>query len=392
MPTPYTLWLKVALHFAPKGRFDPLNFVNPTFIPTFEEIISRCEMLNWLLIPASWLYGWVVHMRNYLFDAGLLRREKFDIPIICVGNITVGGTGKTPMAEMIIDYMSRRHRVALLSRGYGRRTKGYLEVTNKSHYLDVGDEPLQIKLKFPETLVVVCEKRVEGIKRIRQQHPEIDLIILDDGFQHRYVEPKVNIIMIDSTRPPHEDRMLPAGSLRDDMDQLHRADYFVVTKCAEKMTPLQQGLLTKSLVKMAYQRIYFTRMECFRPQPLFANEAVNLSLGSEVIAMSGIGNPNPFHRSLEKDYKVVEQVVLEDHHIYKVRDMKMLMALLEQHPDASIIITEKDAVKLTNPTHIPEVIRQRLYYLPINISFIEDSDTDLLNRLEEDVRANSKIR
>lgn len=349
-------------------------------------------MLKLLLIPASWIYGWVVHLRNYLFDVGLLRREKFDIPIICVGNITVGGTGKTPMSEMIIDYMSRRHKVALLSRGYGRRTKGYIEVTPRAHYLDVGDEPLQIKLKFPETVVVVCEKRVEGIKRIRQEHPEIDLIILDDGFQHRYVEPKVNIIMIDSTRPPHEDRMLPAGSLRDDVDQLHRASYFVVTKCSEKMTPLQRRLLYNNLVTMAYQRIYYTRMEAFRPQPIFPDEATPLSLGGEVIAMSGIGNPKPFHTSLEKDYKLVEEVVFDDHHIYKVRDMKMLAALLDEHPSATIIVTEKDAVKLTNPKHIPTIVRQKLYFLPINISFIEDSDTDLLYRLENDVRANSEIR
>lgn len=147
-------------------------------------------MFKFLLAPASWLYRIGVTLRHRLFDWGVLKSEKFDIPIICIGNITVGGTGKTPMAEMVIDYMSQMHRVALLSRGYGRRTKGYLEVSASSHYRDVGDEPLQIKRKYPDTVVVVCEKRADGIRRIREEHPEVDLIIMDDGFQHRYVEPK----------------------------------------------------------------------------------------------------------------------------------------------------------------------------------------------------------
>ena len=158
-------------------------------------------MLRYLLVPASWIYGWVVHLRNYLFDAGLFKSEKFDVPIICVGNITVGGTGKTPMAEMIIGYMAKNHRVALLSRGYGRRTKGYLEVRTDSHYRDVGDEPLQIKQKFPDTVVAVCEKRAEGIRRLLHDHPEIDLVVMDDGFQHRYVEARINVVVMDYTRP-----------------------------------------------------------------------------------------------------------------------------------------------------------------------------------------------
>lgn len=347
-------------------------------------------MLRFLLVPASWIYGWIIHLRNYLFDAGLFKSEKFSIPIICVGNITVGGTGKTPMAEMIIDYMSRRHKVALLSRGYGRRTKGYLEVNTSSHYRDVGDEPLQIKLKFPETVVVVCEKRAEGIRRLQQEHPEVNLIVLDDGFQHRHVSPKVNVVMVDATRQPQEDHFLPYGTLRDEMDQLHRAHYFVVTKCSENMTPLERRLLKKYLVKVAYQRIYFTRMESFRPQPLFADMAPEepLQRQQEVIALSGIGNPKPFYATLEKQYQLVERVELEDHHVYKVRDIKLLVHHLEQHPEAVVVTTEKDAVKLTNRKRIPELLQRRIYYLPINISFIEDSETDLLSKLEEDVRAN----
>ena len=226
-------------------------------------------MLNFLLAPASWLYKMAVLFRHQLFDWGVLRSEKFDIPIICIGNITVGGTGKTPLAEMIVDYMSQRHCVALLSRGYGRRTEGYREVQPLDHYRDVGDEPLQIKRKFPQTVVAVCERRADGIRRIRTDHPEVDLIVMDDGFQHRYVEAKINIVLIDATRPVQEDRMLPLGTLRDVPAQLHRANYFIVTKCPDDMSPLDRRILRKVLIEAAYQSIYFTRMEAFRPQPVF---------------------------------------------------------------------------------------------------------------------------
>ena len=347
-------------------------------------------MLKCLLAPAALLYKAGVTFRHRLFDWGVLKSEKFDIPVVCIGNITVGGTGKTPMAEMVIAYMSQMHNVALLSRGYGRRTKGYREVKTDSHYRDVGDEPLQIKLKFPGTVVVVCEKRAEGIRRIRAEHPEVDLIIMDDGFQHRYVEPKINIVMIDATRPIQHDRMLPLGTLRDLPEELHRAHYFVVTKCPEKMAPIDRRIMRKVLIQVAYQRVYFTRFESFMPQPLYPDAAPDEPLlhGRQVIALSGIGNPKPFLATLRERYEVVQEMTLEDHHVYKVRDLNRLRDLLGRCPGAVIVTTEKDAVKLTNRAKIPEEIRRSIYYLPINISFIEDSATDCLQKLEEDVRGN----
>ena len=329
-------------------------------------------------------------LRHRLFDWGILKSVKFDIPIICIGNITVGGTGKTPMAEMVIDYMSQFHRVALLSRGYGRRTKGYLEVRADSHYRDVGDEPLQIKRKFPDVVVVV-RKACRGESAVcAGEHPEVDLIVMDDGFQHRYVEPKINIVMIDATRPVQHDRMLPVGTLRDLPEQLHRAHYFVVTKCPDRMAPIDRRILRKVLIQVAYQQVYFTRFESFMPQPLYADEAAEepLAHGRSVIALSGIGNPRLFVRSLAERYRVVAEMTLDDHHVYRVRDMHALEALLAEHPDAAIVTTEKDAVKMTRREKIPAAVRRVLYYQPINISFIEDSATDFLQKLEEDVRGN----
>ena len=180
----------------------------------------------------------------------------------------------------------------------------------------MGDEPLQIKRKFPDTVVVVCEKRVEGIRRLLQEHPDINLVIMDDGFQHRYVEPKVNVVMIDATRPVQHDRMLPAGSLRDTLDQLHRANYFVVTKSPENMAPIDRRILRKVLIQAAYQRVYFTRFESFRPQPIFPREVdLELNNGQEVIALSGVGNPGPFVEGLKRDFRVVEDVRMDDHHV-----------------------------------------------------------------------------
>ena len=279
--------------------------------------------------------------------------------------------------------------MALISRGYGRRTKGYREVTIDAHYRDVGDEPLQIKRKFPDTTVVVCEKRVEGIRRLREEHPEVNLIVMDDGFQHRYVQPKINVLMVDSTRPIQSDKMLPAGTLRDNPEQLYRAHYFVVTKCPEKMAPIDRRILRKVLVKYAYQRIYFTRFETFSPQPLFPKEELRpLKQRGKVIALSGIGNPKPFLSTLNEQYRVVEEVTLKDHHVYRVRDMLHLEELLKRHPDAAIITTEKDAVKMGRAEKIPATVRRSLYYMPIDITFIEESATDFLQKIEEDVRSN----
>lgn len=347
-------------------------------------------MLRILLAPAAFFYKVGVTFRHRLFDWGLLKSEKFDIPIICIGNITVGGTGKTPMAEMVIAYMSQMHNVALLSRGYGRRTKGYREVTADAHYRDVGDEPLQIKLKFPDTVVVVCEKRAEGIRRIQALHPEVDLIIMDDGFQHRHVEPKINIVMVDATRPIQHDRMLPLGTLRDLPEELHRAHYFVVTKCPESMAPIDRRILRKVLIQVAYQRVYFTRFESFIPKPVYQDEvaAVSFTQDQQVIALSGVGNPQSFRTTLQACSNVVDEIIFDDHHVYKVRDMNRLKGVLTRYPEAVLVTTEKDAVKLTNRAKIPEEIRRKLYYLPINISFIDDSATDLLQKLEEDVRGN----
>ena len=348
------------------------------------KVIFRGVMKRIVFKVLSYIYRMVIAIRHWLFDINVLKSQKFNIPIICVGNITVGGTGKTPTAEMIIDTMKPTYKVALLSRGYGRRTKGYREVTLDSSYRDVGDEPLQIKLKFPDVLVVVCEKRVEAIRRIEAEHPEINLIVMDDGFQHRHVDPRINVVVLDYTRPVFEDDFLPVGNLRDNLNSLYRAHYFIVTKCPEDMQPLDQRMWRKDLQLVAYQKIYFTRVVPTAAVPLFQTPN-HLLEGDEVIVMSGIGNPKPFIKSVRKHYNVVANLVYPDHHVYTVEDIEKIVSHIKQHPNAMLLTTEKDAVKLRRSRRVPDLMRERLFYQPVEVEFLEGSDENFFETLKSDL-------
>ena len=342
-------------------------------------------------VPLSWLYGMVVHIRHKLFDLKILRSEEFDIPVVCIGNLTVGGTGKTPVAELLIERFSEHYRVGVLSRGYRRRTKGFVLSTPASSARTIGDEPRQMKLKYPSVPVAVCEKRAEGIRLLRKAHPEIELIILDDAFQHRYVEPWVNILLMDYNNPVYRDRLLPWGRLRDTRNQIHRANFVLVTKCPDDLNPLDMRIVINSLGLFPYQSLYFTRMRQGEITPLFADRAVRkVREGDPVIAMSGIANPVPLLESLRKRFDVVAELTFDDHHTYRLSDMRRLEALFAAYPDAVVLTTEKDAVKLTNRKKVPEAVQQRLYYVPIHVSFVADSESEFLRQLELYVRTNQK--
>ena len=342
-------------------------------------------------VPLSWLYGMVVHIGHKLFDLKILRSEEFDIPVVCIGNLTVGGTGKTPVAELLIERFSEHYRVGVLSRGYRRRTKGFVLSTPTSSARTIGDEPRQMKLKYPSVPVAVCEKRAEGIRLLRKAHPEIELIILDDAFQHRYVEPWVNILLMDYNNPVYRDRLLPWGRLRDTRNQIHRANFVLVTKCPDDLNPLDMRIVINSLGLFPYQSLYFTRMRQGEITPLFADRAVGkVREGDPVIAMSGIANPVPLLENLRKRFDVVAELTFDDHHTYRLSDMRRLEALFAAYPDAVVLTTEKDAVKLTNRKKVPEAVQQRLYYVPIHVSFVADSESEFLRQLELYVRTNQK--
>ncbi len=345
-----------------------------------------------LLAPVSWLYGIAIAVRNWLYECGAKKVVRHEIPIVCVGNITVGGTGKTPMCELLIDHFRRSYNVALLSRGYGRRTKGYLEVDERSSYRKVGDEPRQIKDKFPDITVAVCENRNTGVAQIQKHHPEVNLIVMDDGLQYRALDPKLHIVMVDYTRPMDCDRMLPWGDLRDSPKQLRRAHYVVVTKCPPNMSPLDRRIVQKRLDLLPFQSLHFTRPAPAVPHAAFPEDAAhqNLVPGSAVVAMAAIGNPAPFVDNLREKYTITGELLFPDHHPYTTRDLrKMEEALRAAGPQAVIVTTEKDVVKLGRGGKIPPNLRAKIYVQPMRMTFVHGTKEDFFKSLDKDVRTDN---
>ena len=322
---------------------------------------------------ASLLYGMAVYVRNMLFDKDILKGKSYDIPIFCIGNITAGGTGKTPMVELVVGYLSQTRKVAVLSRGYGRRTSGYREVDALfDHYLDVGDEPLQIKRKFPDVPVIVCERRTEGIEKILERFPETEIIVMDDGFQHRWVKPYFNIVMIDYTRPVDKDSFMPAGQLRDSVESLDRAHAFVFTKCPQNMLKRDISFMIAGLRKKPSQTAFFSRPQIKEVRAVSSGAPVVLPPRSKIIALSGIGNNEAFFNGLNSRYEVLHTIGLEDHYKYSVNDAEMLYDAFKKYPDAAFIITtEKDAVKLSSLDGFPDQLRDRIFYECIGMEFVD---------------------
>ena len=344
-------------------------------------------MKELLLKIASIFYGAAIKLRHLLFDINILHSEKFDIPIICVGNITVGGTGKTPTVEMLVEHYSNERNVVVLSRGYGRKGKEYRVVNVDDSYRLVGDEPLQIKRKFPEVTVVVCADRAFAIHRIQEEFPEANMIIMDDGFQHRYVDPLVNIVIVDYNRPVERDHLLPYGQLRDTTSSLYRAHYFIVTKCPETMKPINMREKRMWLVEKPSQEIFFSRMQPAPACSVFADVDGTVPHGATVIAMSGLGDNETFKNGLKQRYKVVEESIdLKDHHVYHMSDLRLINRLLAKYPEAVIMTTEKDAVKLANSKAIPVELRRRMFYEKISLRFVGESRMELFERIDNDIK------
>ncbi len=338
-----------------------------------------------ILKPLSRLYITGVKIRHWLFDNAILHSEEFDTPIVCIGNITVGGTGKSPMSELLLEELSPKHKIAILSRGYGRESRGYIEVKEEDNYLHVGDEPLQIKRKYSDVVVVVCEKRAEGVRRIIKEHPDVELIVMDDGFQHRYVKPWINIIMVDARRPISSDEPLPLGSLRDTPHSLHRATYFVVTKCPESMSQSEMKKMREELIIKPCQRVYFSRIVNLDPIATYPDIAPPFDPSSSVVAMAGIGNPKPLLETLHDRYKVVEELIYRDHHSYTAEDIERITKRLKESPESVIVTTEKDSIKFLASENITQTIKERLYYTPIRMRFIDGEPTEMLNDIESKI-------
>lgn len=357
---------------------------------------STNKYLTYLLKPLSWLYGAVTDVRNWMFDKGILPSEEYDVPVVSVGNITVGGTGKTPHVEYIVSMLAMDYNIAVLSRGYKRKTKGFLLANSTSTPESIGDEPLQIYRKFGMRVkVAVCEDRRRGIKELLRQYPQIQLIILDDAFQHRYVVPKVSVLLMDYNRPIYEDHLLPWGRLREKPIHINRADMVVVTKCPAGLSPLEYRLVSKKLDLMPYQKLYFSTYNMGGLLPVFPDdEPYNVNLGSltnrdTVMLVTGIANPRGFVRYF-KNYPFKRVVShFPDHHSFSRDDLNRLREKFDKTPGERklIITTEKDAVRFAHNPYFPASLKPFCFYLPIGVNMIpglESNDfiSDLIKKIE----------
>ena len=336
------------------------------------------------LLPLSWLYGAAVGIRNFCFDVGLLKSQAFDVPVIAVGNITVGGTGKTPHVEYLVKMLREKFHVAVLSRGYKRKTSGYLLATNNSTMNDIGDEPMQMKSKFPDISVAVDKKRVRGIQRLTDDDEQLDVVLLDDAFQHRYVKPGINILLVDYHRLIIYDKLLPAGRLRESMKGKNRADIVIVTKCPKSLKPMEFRLITKAMNLYPYQHLFFTTLHYADLRPIFAqasNIALNDLKGRPVLLLTGIASPRQMQEDLAPYASNITPLTFADHHDFSQRDVQRINdAFAQMTAEGKLIVTtEKDATRLQLAEGLSDEVRRHLYALPVDIQFMQEEQAQRFN-------------
>ena len=338
------------------------------------------------LLPLSFLYGIGVKIRNRLFDSGILKSRSFPVPIISVGNLAVGGTGKTPHTEYLIRLLKPTFKVAVLSRGYKRESKGFVLASRQTTVKDIGDEPWQMAHKFPDINVAVDRNRCHGIEQLTQgclkEKPEA--IILDDAFQHRYVSPGLSILLTDYNRPFFSDQMLPAGRLREPAAGKRRADIIIVTKCPDHLDEKEICLLRKKIAPADKQTLYFTRMAYGMLQPLSpeapARDIRSLS-GTDVILVTGIASPAPIMKKLSAYTRHIVSITFGDHHAFSAKDIERIQQAFRQCKAAGklIITTEKDAARLACHPLLDETTRKNTYTLPITVEFINEKEKQSFN-------------
>jgi len=323
-----------------------------------------------LLFPFSLIYGAGIILRNLFFDKGWLKSGGFNKPIIGVGNLSVGGTGKSPMVENLAGLLKDRYKVATLSRGYKRRTKGYILAGDNSTALEIGDEPMQFHLNHPEITVAVGEERIEAIPQLLFDRPETDVIILDDAFQHRAIKAGLNILLTDYSNLYSRDFFLPTGDLRDQPGSARRADIIVVTKCKPDLNETEAKNIRAELDIQPHQHLFFTAIRYGSPYHLVsrANKSVNKQM--EVLLVCGIANPEPLKKFLHEETLTYEACYFNDHHIFIIDDLNEIRLRYDNMDtnEKMIITTEKDAVRLVK--FGDELKDLPFYVLPISVSFL----------------------
>ena len=353
---------------------------------------------KWLL-PISYLYGMGVRIRNLLFDLNILKSKSYDLPIICVGNLAVGGTGKTPHIEQIIRILQKEGlHIAMLSRGYKRKTSGFVIANADSTAHDIGDEPYQMLRKFPDITIAVDAHRRHGIEQLlKQQSPKIDVILLDDAYQHRYVKAGMNILLTDYNHLFTDDLLLPAGNLREPIVEKERAHIVIVSKCPANTKPIDFNITGKKLNLYPYQRLFFSGIRYGDLQPLYPQQAAprqlsSLSRDEQILLLTGIANAESMVNQLNSLSPTVQHLAYPDHYSYKKKDIQLVEQTFRKMSGEKkiIITTEKDAARLVGKTQMAEALQPYVYVLPIEPEILQNQTEIFNHQIISYVRTNKR--
>ena len=350
--------------------------------------------INKKLLPLSWFYGLGVGIRNLLFEMGILKSRSFDTPVISVGNITVGGTGKTPHVEYLVRLLKDKMNVAVLSRGYKRKSRGYVVSDKDTPMRMIGDEPYQIKQKFPDVTVAVDRKRTRGIHNLTEAEgaPDVDVILLDDAFQHRYVKPGINILLVDYHRLVIYDCLLPAGRLREPVRAKDRADIVIVTKCPKDLNPMEFRVITKAMRLYPYQQLYFSTLEYDKPRAVFSGKVLDEPLaGRNILLLTGIASPEQLMHDLQEYDAQITPLTFGDHHNFSRKDVANINESFASMPEPKIVLTtEKDATRLMAAEGLGDDVKSNLYALPMRIAIMQNKEEEFNKKILGYVYKNSR--
>ena len=337
-----------------------------------------------------------MRVRNLLFDVGWLHEERFPLPVICIGNLTVGGTGKTPHTEYLIRLLQNSFRLAVLSRGYKRKSKGFVLASSTSRMEDIGDEPYQMARKFPAIHVAVDGDRCRGIRQLTspQGAPDTEVILLDDAFQHRYVRPGLRILLMDYHRPVECDQLLPAG--RSGTSQWkERADLLIVTKCPPTLSLEECERIRQRIQLLPHQEVFFTTLAYGKLYPLFMDaptQPLDVLKDKEVLLVTGIASPAPLMEEVGRHAARITPLLFGDHHNFDGADMQQIAQQFHKLPETRrlILTTEKDASRLIGHPQLCEELKPYIYVLPIEVEFLHKGELVFNPKIIEYVRKNSR--
>lgn len=339
--------------------------------------------------PFALLWDLVTLIRNRLFDEGVFTEQSFDLPVIGVGNLTVGGTGKTPHVEYILRLLANNEEhPAVLSRGYKRKTSGYRLVQPHSSVEEVGDEPLQHKIKHPSVAVAVCENRVLGIPQLLKDAPKTTVVVLDDSYQHRWVKPTVNILLTDFHHRYTNDYLLPAGNLRESKRGAKRAQLIVVTKCPSNLSAKKAKQIEDELQVDEHQHLYFSYLHYGQPYSFFNQQEQLQHTDYDVVIMTGIARPNYLKSYVDNRYRKAYMRNHPDHHEFTARDIHDLHKLYQnvKKEKTVVMVTEKDAVKLLAFSELIKELNLPVFVQPIQVAFLFQKGQEFNEKLVSTVQ------